>query len=89
MSLPVQSRRVLIDLEVRTVTDLTDFGGGVLPEKKDDTIAHDTRTERAKHRLRSFLQFCNEHDMGVPAVAGKRGVKHPLSISQDCPLWDC
>jgi len=36
------------------MTDLTDFGGGILSEKKDDAVAHDTRTERAKHRRRQY-----------------------------------
>lgn len=51
------------------MTDLTDFGGGVLPEKKDDTIAHDTRTERAKHRRRQYrLGRCR----GVSTSKGTR-----------------
>jgi len=36
------------------MTDLSDFGGGVTPEKKNQKIAHDTRTERAKHRRRQY-----------------------------------
>lgn len=36
------------------MTDLSDFGGGHLPEKEDDTVAHDTRSERAKHRRRTY-----------------------------------
>lgn len=36
------------------MTKLSDFGGGVLPEKKDKKVAHDSRTDRAKHRRRTY-----------------------------------
>ena len=36
------------------MTNLTNFGGGVLPEKKDDKIAHKTRGDRARHRRQTY-----------------------------------
>ena len=33
---------------------LADFGGGVLPESRDDDIAHDTRSDRAEHRRETY-----------------------------------
>lgn len=36
------------------MTNLADFGGGVLPEKKDEKVAHDSRGERAKHRRQTY-----------------------------------
>ena len=38
------------------MTNLSDFGAGITPEKRaqDETVAHETRTERAKHRRRTY-----------------------------------
>lgn len=36
------------------MTNLTDFGGGVLPEKRDENGANDTRSDRARHRRRTY-----------------------------------
>jgi len=34
--------------------NLSDFGAGSPPEKQDDEQAHETRSERAKHRRRTY-----------------------------------
>lgn len=36
------------------MTKLSDFGAGALPEKTNDKIPHKTRTERAKHRRKTY-----------------------------------
>ena len=36
------------------MTKLSDFGAGALPEKSDNKRAHNTRSERAKHRRRTY-----------------------------------
>jgi hypothetical protein len=36
------------------MTNLSDFGAGALPEKQDDDIAHDTRSDRARHRRKTY-----------------------------------
>lgn len=36
------------------MTDLSEFGGGQLPEKRDEKVAHDTRGDRAEHRRRTY-----------------------------------
>lgn len=36
------------------MSKLSDFGGGILPEKTDPPGAPDTRSERAKHRRRTY-----------------------------------
>lgn len=36
------------------MTNLTDFGGGVLPKKKDEKVSHDTRGDRARHRRQTY-----------------------------------
>lgn len=36
------------------MSDLSDFGGGILPEKKEDEFAHDSRSDRAEHRRRQY-----------------------------------
>lgn len=36
------------------MTDLSDYGGGALPENADEDIAHEMRSERARHRRRTY-----------------------------------
>lgn len=36
------------------MSDLSDFGAGVKPEDKNEKMAHDSRSERAKHRRRTY-----------------------------------
>lgn len=36
------------------MSKLSDFGGGSLPEKNDDDVAHDTREDRVKHRRKQY-----------------------------------
>lgn len=37
------------------MTNLSDFGGGITPEKRDDEkLAHDSRSDRAKHRRMTY-----------------------------------
>jgi hypothetical protein len=36
------------------MTDLSDFGGGIRPEKSDTPLAHETRSDRAKHRRETY-----------------------------------
>ena len=36
------------------MTNLTDFGGGILPEKRDEKEDHDTRSDRARHRRQTY-----------------------------------
>lgn len=36
------------------MSKLSDFGGGITPEKKDSNVVHDTRGERAKHRRQTY-----------------------------------
>lgn len=49
--------------------DLSDFGAGGLPEKSEDTFAHDTRSDRAEHRRRTYrLGRCR----GISTSKGRR-----------------
>ena len=76
--------------------DLSDFGGGVVPEKKEDKIAHDTRAGRAEHRRRTYRlgrcravsrsKFCRCGGGVVEDTDGEfcfyHGMEHESSVSQ-------
>lgn len=36
------------------MSNLSDFGGGVTPEKTEEKIAHDSRSNRAQYRRRTY-----------------------------------
>jgi len=36
------------------MSNLADFGGGVTPEQSDETVAHDSRSDRAEHRRQTY-----------------------------------
>lgn len=36
------------------MTNLSDFGAGRLPEKTDETVAHESRSDRAAHRRQTY-----------------------------------
>lgn len=36
------------------MTNLSDFGAGVLPEKTDAKVAHKTKSDQAKHRRKTY-----------------------------------
>lgn len=57
--------------------DLGDYGAGVPPEKRDDTRAHDSRSERAKHRRMQYrLGRCR-------GVAKSKGCRCGAGIIKD------
>jgi hypothetical protein len=41
-------------VEDTSMTNLADFGGGIVPEQRDTPSAHDTRSDRARHRRRTY-----------------------------------
>ena len=36
------------------MSDLSEFGGGILPEKRDDKIAHTNQSAQARHRRNTY-----------------------------------
>ena len=59
------------------MTDLTDFGGGNLPETSDNNVAHETRTDRAQHRRRLYrIGRCR-------AISKSKGTRCGSGIDED------
>ena len=51
------------------MTDLSEFGGGILPEKREEKIAHKSRSDQARHRRNTYrLGRCR----GVSTAKGCR-----------------
>jgi len=79
------------------MASLSDFGGGVTPEQRDDNRAHDTRSDRAEHRRQTYrLGRCRAISKpkgcrcGGAAIADTDGqLCHYHGLEADTPASQC